>query len=218
MTRETDIVEAAQQVLQVWDDSDGRIAVWLLGDAGTSKTRVAQRAAAMLPKLTSQDWYEVVEIYADAGIIDREDPDPRHSVVKGRPPFRAPHHTISEAAMIGLAGSRRSGEWYVRTGEVTLAHCGVLFLDDAPEFRRDVLGAAWRAFDDCEVALPSDGGVPFVLPAHFNLLLASNLCPCGSERRCVCTDAQVERYLKRLTPPAGLRDDVGLVVVRVGPR
>lgn len=208
---EADIRKAVREVLSIWEH-DPEVTVLLLGPAGSGKTIAARSIAEALPPLDHAEWQEVMDIYTDAGILDPDQPDERHPVVQGRPPFRAPHYTASAAGVCGVCRKRQDGTWRAHPGEVTLAHRGVLLLDEAPEFLRPVLEAVWLAHEDGAVQL-SCGGDLIELPASFRLLLTANPCPCGGGRPgCQCSASAIDRYLGRLTADR----KAGLVVVNMG--
>src|SRR5205814_2681561 len=167
----------------------------MIGPPGSGKTLLARTIPGLLPPLDDDEALRatIVESVADrvpvAGLVRRR-------------PFRAPHHTISYAGMVG-GGPRLS------PGEVTLAHNGVLFLDELPEFDRDVLEALREPLEDGRVAITRVGRAT-VFPARFQLVAAMNPCPCGyagtDSSRCHCRDSLVERYVERVSGP--LRDRI----------
>ena len=172
----------------------------LRGPPGTGKTMLAQRLTGLLPPLEAVEAVEVANIYSAAG-RERRDPELR--------PFRNPHHTASAAALIG-------GGTPVLPGEVSLAHRGVLFLDEFPEFRRDALESLREPLESSEVVV-SRVRERCRFPAGFQLVAAMNPCPAGlvcDETRCRCTPQQVQRYRSRLSGPLLDRIDLN---VEVGP-
>ncbi|ACM07141.1 YifB family Mg chelatase-like AAA ATPase [Thermomicrobium roseum] len=176
-----------------------------VGPPGAGKTLLARALPTILPPLTREEALEVTRIYSVAGLLPSGSPLIRHR------PFRAPHHTISFAGMIG------GGAW-PRPGEVTLAHRGVLFLDELPEFSPRVLEVLRQPLEDRLVTISrASGAVTF--PASFLLVAAMNPCPCGYHgdpvRACRCSPHEVARYQKRISGPLLDRIDIHLPVPRV---
>jgi magnesium chelatase family protein len=179
--------------------------VLMVGPPGAGKTMLARRMPTILPPLTPDEALEVTQIYSVAGLLSARDP-----LVTLRP-FRAPHHTVSLQALIG-------GGAVPRPGEITLAHLGVLFLDELPEFRRDAIEALRQPLEDGRVRIGRvQGSVAF--PARCMLLGAMNPCPCGYHgdpaRPCVCSAPQRRRYLRRLSGPLVDRMDLHVDVPRL---
>lgn len=176
-----------------------------VGPPGAGKTLLARALPTILPPLTREEALEVTRIYSVAGLLPNGSPLVRHR------PFRAPHHTVSYAGMIG------GGAW-PRPGEVTLAHRGVLFLDELPEFSPRVLEVLRQPLEDRVVTISrASGAVTF--PASFLLVAAMNPCPCGYHgdpiRPCTCSAHEVTRYQKRISGPLLDRIDIHLHVPRV---
>ncbi|GAA4940948.1 YifB family Mg chelatase-like AAA ATPase [Streptomonospora halophila] len=161
----------------------------MVGPPGTGKSLLAERLPTVLPRLASEESIEVTAVHSVAGTL----PDRSPLIVD--PPFCAPHHTATRAAIVG-GGSTR-----LRPGCVSLAHRGALFLDEAPEFARGVLDSLRQPLESGEVVVArSAATVRF--PARFLLVLAANPCPCGkSGTACTCTSVQRRRYLARLSGP-----------------
>ena len=178
----------------------GRHNLAFTGPPGVGKTLLARAAAGVLPQLTEAEAAEVSRIHSVAGAVDPRQP------IALRPPFRAPHHTISTQALVG-GGPR------LRPGEASLAHRGVLFLDETLQFRTDALDALRGPIDAGTVLIARVEGV-LALPARFMLIAAFNPCPCGwfgvGGRDCRCEDGARRRYEARLSGP--MRDRLDLVV------
>jgi magnesium chelatase family protein len=171
----------------------------LLGPPGAGKTMLAERIPTILPRLDRAAAFEVTAIHSVAGTLPPQVP------LLEDPPFLAPHHTATKAAIVG------GGSGVIRPGSASLAHRGVLFLDEAPEFARDVLDALRQPLEAGEVVV-ARSGVTTRFPARFCLVLASNPCPCarvaGPAEGCSCSPATRRRYLGRISGPLLDRVDV----------
>jgi magnesium chelatase family protein len=175
----------------------GRHNIALYGPPGTGKTMLARAASALLPDLTEDEVIEVTTIHSLAGVSE--------GAVR-RPPFRAPHHTSSYASLIG-------GGTVPRPGEVTLAHRGLLFLDEFPEFHRDVVNALREPLEDAQVSVARARGSA-TFPANFMLVAALNPCPCGKygTRECRCMPHSIEKYRRKISGPVADRIDMWVQV------
>ena len=181
----------------------------LLGPPGAGKTMLAERIPTVLPRLDMAAALEVTSIHSVAGVL------PDRSPLLTVPPFCAPHHTASKAAIVG------GGSGVIRPGAASLAHRGCLFLDEAPEFGRDVLDALRQPLESGEVVI-ARSGLTARFPARFTLVLAANPCPCakgaGPAAACECTPAVRRRYLARLSGPLLDRVDVKVEFLPVSRR
>jgi magnesium chelatase family protein len=182
--------------------------VLMIGPPGAGKTMMARRVATILPPLTFEEALEATSIHSVAGIL------PAGTRLLADRPFRAPHHTISDVALVG-------GGQYPRPGEISLAHHGVLFLDEMPEFSRHVLEVLRQPVEEGCVRIARAARTA-VFPARFILIGAMNPCPCGFHgdpvRACRCTAPQVGRYASRLSGPLRDRLDLTVPVAAVPPR
>ena len=176
-----------------------------VGPPGSGKTMLARRLPTILPPLTLEEALETTKIHSVAGLLT-----PGQSLVAFRP-FRSPHHTISDAGLIGGGSSPRPGE-------VSLAHHGVLFMDELPEFRRNVLEVLRQPLEDSEVTI-SRAAVSLTYPSRFMLAAAMNPCPCGyygdGQRACSCSPQAVQRYLGKVSGPLLDRIDLHVEVPAV---
>jgi magnesium chelatase family protein len=177
----------------------------MIGPPGAGKTLMARALPSILPAMTIDEALDVTRIYSVADLLPSDVP-----LVRARP-FRAPHHTISHAGLVG------GGNW-PHPGEISLAHRGVLFLDELPEFSSKVLEVMRQPLEDKVVTISrAQGSLTF--PANFQLAAAMNPCPCGyygdPTRPCTCSSTAVTRYQKRISGPLMDRIDIHIQVPRV---
>lgn len=179
--------------------------IMLIGSPGTGKTMLAQRLGTILPDMTFDEALEVTKIHSIAGVLPKD-----HPLITERP-FRSPHHTISPS---GLSG----GGSIPRPGELSLAHHGVLFLDELPEFKREVLEVMRQPLEDGQVTI-SRVNATLTYPCNIMLICSMNPCKCGfygdSVHRCTCTPAQVNQYRSRISGPLLDRVDIQIEVAAV---
>ena len=177
----------------------------LVGSPGCGKSMMAKRLPSILPPLTLSESLETTQIHSIAGILKKGS-----SLISQRP-FRAPHHTVSDVALVG-------GGNIFMPGEICLAHNGVLFLDELPEFNRSVLETLRQPLEDRIITI-SRARYNFTLPCSFMLVASMNPCPCGYHhhptRKCVCTPAQIQRYMNKISGPLMDRIDIQVEVESV---
>ena len=179
--------------------------VLLVGSPGAGKSMLARRIPSILPDMTRAESLQTTEIYSVAGMTD-----PAHPLVDVRP-FRSPHHTASTVSLAGGGG-------VPRPGEISLAHNGVLFLDELPEFDKSTLEALRQPLEDGFVTITRAAGT-LTLPSRFMLVCAMNPCRCGwyghPSGRCTCSESQVEQYMRRISGPLLDRIDMHIEVPSV---
>jgi magnesium chelatase family protein len=177
----------------------------MIGPPGSGKTMLAKRFPTILPSMTLAEALETTKIHSVAGVLNV-----KHALVATRP-FRSPHHTVSDAALVG-------GGKYPRPGEVSLAHHGVLFLDELPEFKKNVLEVLRQPMEDGMVTI-SRAAISLTYPAKFLLAAAMNPCPCGyysdPMHECTCTLPQIQKYMSRISGPLLDRIDIHIEVPAV---
>ena len=179
--------------------------ILMIGPPGSGKTMLAKRIPSILPPLTFNEALETTKIHSVAGILPKE-----KALITERP-FRSPHHTVSDAALVG-------GGSFPRPGEVSFAHYGVLFLDELPEFKKNVLEVLRQPLEDSKVTV-SRSKLSLEFPANFMLASAMNPCPCGyftdPTKECTCSPPVIQKYMSKISGPLLDRIDIHIEVPAV---
>lgn len=178
--------------------------VIMIGPPGSGKTMMAKRIPTILPNLSFDESIEVTKIYSVAGLVHNK------TALVTKRPFRSPHHTISYSALVG-------GGKIPKPGEISLSHNGVLFLDELPEFQKNVLEVMRQPMEDGEVTISRVNGT-ITYPSNFMLIASMNPCPCGyypNSRKCTCSQTDINRYLGKISGPLLDRIDIQVEAPKV---
>ena len=182
----------------------GKHNMLMIGPPGSGKSMIAKRIPTILPELSMEDSMEISRVYSIVGLLNNEEP------YMSQRPFRNVHHTITKTALVG-------GGNLAKPGELSLAHGGVLFLDELPEFNKSVLEVLRQPLEDKKIRIVRNKG-SYVFPANVMLVAAMNPCPCGNYpdlNRCSCTEYDINRYLSKISQPLLDRIDICVEVPRV---
>lgn len=195
--------ESAKRALEV--AAAGGHNIIMIGPPGSGKTMLARRMPTILPNISLEEALETTKIHSVAGRL------PVDSALIATRPFRTPHHSISYAGLVG-------GGTIPKPGEVSLSHNGVLFLDELPEFKKDILEMLRQPMEDLQVTI-SRASITLTYPAAFTLIAAMNPCPCGyfgdSNHNCSCSTSEIIRYMSRISGPLMDRIDIHITVPSV---